>query len=273
MKVYENNCTALYCIGDTHGYYNVYPYMIKSHDLKDATIVCCGDIGIGWEKSEHYKTLFKRVNKLCKERNVHIYMVRGNHDDPLYYRNSVIDYSNVHTVPDYSVIKMPDHNILCIGGATSVDRVYRKQQMERSARDYMRWHHGVDFDTALGIASKGYWYDEGVVFSEEDFMELKESGILIDTVCTHTAPVFCAPTQKGNIQGFLAMDPPLAEDLDNERKVMSDIYDRIISDGHPLKNWVYGHFHFHNMEYIDGVKFLLLDEVHAGQNFDIADIR
>ena len=190
------------------------------------------------------------------------------------YAKAVVDkYIKYLAAGITNTINIFQPDILCIGGATSVDRVYRKQQMERSARDDMRWHHGVDFDTALGIASKGYWYDEGVVFSEEDFMELKESGILIDTVCTHTAPVFCAPTQKGNIQGFLAMDPPLAEDLDNERKVMSDIYDRIISDGHPLKNWVYGHFHFHNMEYIDGVKFLLFDEVHAGQNFDIADIR
>lgn len=273
MNVYENNCNALYCVGDTHGEINTIPYMIKSHDLTDAAIVFCGDIGLGFEKIEYARQLLKPLDRLCKERNIQIYFVRGNHDDPAYFSEERIRYGNVRTVPDYSVIRMPEHNILCIGGAVSVDRKMRLDNMDFNARAYMKWHRGAKYEDVVNrVGTRCYWEDEKAVFNEAALTELKESGIQIDTVCTHTSPTFCKPLEKVNIQRLLDNDPELAHDIDEERQVMTDVFNRLVADGHPLRNWVYGHFHFHNTEYIDGVRFLLLDCVNYGR-FDIADIR
>lgn len=51
----------------------------------------------------------------------------------------------------------------------------------------------------------------------------------------------------------------LNEDLDNERKSCDSILQYLKSNGHPIENWYYGHFHFNNTEVIDGIKYTLLD--------------
>jgi hypothetical protein len=53
---------------------------------------------------------------------------------------------------------------------------------------------------------------------------------------------------------------------------MDDVYNKLKTDGHPLEKWFYGHYHYHNQEYIDGVQFVMLDMWRNG-NFDIFDLR
>ena len=56
-------------------------------------------------------------------------LMRGNHDNPDYFENRLIDYPRMKTIPDYCVIQFSGNNILCIGGAVSIDREYRETQM------------------------------------------------------------------------------------------------------------------------------------------------
>ena len=259
MKVYNSETNNIFFAGDIHGEFQTINVSINQYNLSDCAIVFCGDIGIGFEKEEYYIQTFNKLTKVLKKKNIHLYMFRGNHDSKDFFNGEHFnDFKYIHILPDYSVILCPTKAILCVGGATSIDRTYRLQCMERNAADYMRWHD-CGWDEAYKNCKKFYWNNEAVVYDENELNQLDELGILIDTVCTHTAPSFCKPVTKIGIEGWLSLDENLSEDLDNERKSCELIYDYLKSHNHPLENWYYGHFHFHNTEIIDNVKFTLLD--------------
>ena len=55
-----------------------------------------------------------------------IVFVRGNHDNPAYFDGAMFNAKRFITVPDYSILQACNHTILCVGGAISIDRIYRK---------------------------------------------------------------------------------------------------------------------------------------------------
>ena len=76
---------------------------------------------------------------------------------------------------------------------------------------------------------------------------------------THTAPSFCVPTDKNGIESWLARDNALFIDCEMERATIDKIYEHLLADKHPLRQWFYGHFHLHNEATIDGIDFIALD--------------
>lgn len=81
----------------------------------------------------------------------------------------------------------------------------------------------------------------------------------IDTVITHTCPSFCYPLSKAGIESWLLQDTELQGDLNAERNEVDKIYNQLISDNHPLKNWYYAHFHESHTEFIDNISYSLLN--------------
>ena len=126
-------------------------------------------------------------------------------------------------------------------------------------------------EEAEKITPQLYWPDESCYYDEKALNELKLNGINIDIVCTHTCPSFAKPIGKSNITYWLEQDDKLEEDIDKERKVMDDIYNKLKNDGHEMKYWIYGHYHYHNMEIINDTKFIMLDMYRNGF-YDICDI-
>ena len=57
----------------------------------------------------------------------------------------------------------------------------------------------------------------------------------------------------------MASDDTLSKDIENERATMTELYDRLIHDAHPLTHWYYGHFHQSWHDSIEGVLFFMLD--------------
>lgn len=104
-----------------------------------------------------------------------------------------------------------------------------------------------------------YWVDEQVVFNEQLLGEIKGEGILINAVISHTAPSFCFPTTKEGVAGWLLKDSTLELDLDTERQTMDKLFDFLIRNNNPITDWYYGHFHTSANEYINYVRFSLLD--------------
>jgi hypothetical protein len=112
-----------------------------------------------------------------------------------------------------------------------------------------------------------------VVYDESELEHLKDNGLMIDVVCTHTCPSFCKPVTKDGIEDCLNKDPYLEDDINRERGDMDKIHLKLMSDGHPLKKWVYGHFHNHNNEIIEGVEYIMLDMFRYENNkFDMIEI-
>ena len=62
----------------------------------------------------------------------------------------------------------------------------------------------------------------------------------------------------------------LDKDLDNERKVLSKLYEKLLNDNHPIEKWIYGHFHEHNVEVINNIEFTAL--INCDYNFDVKEL-
>ena len=277
--VYNIMCEAVYAVGDIHGSFETLLYEIRRKDLSNCLIICCGDVGFGFEKEHYYELLTEKFEKECSDRSCYVLMFRGNHDDPSYFDGKRIASEHFIAIPDYSVVNIcrTDGNvtkrILCIGGAISVDRSKRIEIWEDKVKAYA-WHCGRSLEDAKRDFGKHlYWENEPVVYDESELERLKDNGLMIDVVCTHTCPSFCKPVTKDGLEGWLKEDPYLEDDINREREDMDRIHSKLKSDGHPLKKWVYGHFHKHNNEIIEGVEYIMLDMFRYENNkFDMIEI-
>lgn len=257
MNKLDIQASNIYAIGDVHGYFGSLIAMIKRYDITDTCIIVCGDCGLGFNNWDATKTHLSKLNKVCKKNNVTIVMFRGNHDDPSFFTQGKIT-SNIIPVPDYTVI---NDSILCVGGATSIDRQYRMQLKDRVCRDYILYHPHCSMEEAMNNTTNFYWENELPVYDESKLNEIKDAGIQITTVCTHTCPSFCDPLTKDGIAEWIKFDPGLDDCINEERKAMDMIHQKLLDDGHPVKNWIYGHYHRHHMQDILGVKYMMLDAV------------
>ncbi len=261
MKLYKTETDNILFTGDLHGDFEAINVAINGNDLDNCGIIFCGDIGLGFEKEEHYRLKFNHLTKNLKKRNIHLYFFRGNHDSKSFFDGEhFTEFEYIHVIPDYSVIQTPAGNILCVGGAISIDRNWRLSQMELYAVRYARYH-SCTMDEARKLCKQLYWEDEANVYDEKELSNLDELNIKIDTVCTHSCPSFCCPITKDGIKEWTEYDEELEKDLNNERKACDMLLEFLKSHGHPIASWYYGHFHFHNTEIIDNIKYTLLDMV------------
>lgn len=256
-----------YCLGDIHGEYNVLERYIEQHDLNNCIIAICGDIGLGFLKKDFYINYFNKLNIDLLKRNIDLILIRGNHDDKSYFDNKIIWLSNIKAVEDYTVIHLndTDFNVLCVGGAISIDRTYRIKNYERRCSSSKLFYNEYADYTEEEINKliketvlPSYWEDEPPIYDENKLNELKDNTIEISHVLTHTCPKFCFPISKEGIKEWLTYDRKLEKDIDDEREVMSMIYQKLIEDNHPLKGWTYGHYHTHVSEEIKGIAFTTL---------------
>ncbi len=247
MNLYEfNSYRNLVVCGDIHGEFSTLAYNVKRLGIENSVIIVAGDCGIGFEKNEHYPQLYGKLRKLLDKSNNLLLLVRGNHDDPAYFNGDRIDYARMKCIPDYSVVKVAGRNVLCVGGATSIDRKHRLEAM---------WLEEV---WRRRPVRPTYWENEAPVFYEFALTEIALAGIEIDCVVTHTCPSFCYPRSKKGVEGWLAEDENLAADLDNERTVMDRLHEHLLADRHPVRDWFYAHFHDSRTEFIGDIRFSLL---------------
>lgn len=241
-----------YVCGDSHGAFELIKYKIKQNDIIDSAIIIAGDCGFGFEKEKYYvDTVYNNLlKKELSERNITLIFLRGNHDDPEYFNGEKrIDFQHFKTIPDYSVINLTDgSNILCVGGATSIDRM-------RSVREELNAKEKGNFDIKL------YWENEWPEYIPEVIDKIKSDGINITNVISHTSPHFAPLTDKHFVKNFAIHDKTLLEDLDKERMIVTNIYNHLIKKcNYNIETWFYGHFHEHKIYHSnEGIKFILLD--------------
>lgn len=225
--------------GDWHGEYDKAYRKMKEYDLRDCTIIQVGDFGIGFMLPKKDMRKLEVLNKQLANRNIMLYAFRGNHDDPSYFDGSV-NLSNIRLLADYSVIEVDGKNILCVGGAISIDR-----NPNPDVSDYrgVRWKGRKE--------GTNYWTDEAFVYKDVDLTG-------IDIVATHSAPDFCPPYTKYGMAKWIKHDPDLVDLCDKERGGLAKLYERLIVANN-ISHWFYGHFHASHTEDVDGTKFVLLN--------------
>jgi predicted phosphodiesterase len=216
-------------VGDIHGNFNYIKYLVRSRHLEGETIIQVGDFGIGFNKKHVDLEELQKLNATLRAADCKLYVIRGNHDDPRYF-NGVFEFTNLHLVPDYTVINIEGKNVLFVGGATSIDRVYRQE------------------------AGYGWWEDEKFVLDTDKLLKM----VNIDVVVTHNAPDFCWPLDvNGLVLSFAAEDATLLEDLRNERIDLTRMYD-LLAMNNDIHSWYYGHFHNSQLTEYKGTDFRLL---------------
>lgn len=279
LDIYKFNAEAVICIGDIHGDFNGIVGYIKQHDIKNSIIIVCGDVGIGFNKDQYYKETFAKITKKTLVKyNDYVILIRGNHDKKECFDNKLYNTKRIKAVPDYSIISMypmddPEmvtlpFNVLCVGGAISIDRKWRKAKNNSLSMQYMFYHYtdnSKSVEELLKESPRCYWEDEPNIYDEIKLAEIKENGLTIDAVATHTAPSFCEPTTKDGITSFLKEDIELESDLTDERSNMDKLYNKLIEDKHPISVWCYGHFHYHKYQNINNIRFFLLDMERNGK--------
>ena len=222
---------SIYLLGDIHGNYNTITYWLGGVHHRDCHLIQVGDFGIGFRDPEREHILMDSLNEKLKEKNVILYAIRGNHDDPDCFRLKQYEKSNIHFLDDYSVLELEGHKILLAGGAISIDRTVRKRDNPPS------WFPGEVF--VLDVEKLSSYRD-------------------IDIVVTHTAPTFCNPVGWNQlVHDWADMDPGLHHELPKERMMLTEMHDILIKEN-KIKKWFYGHFHFSKKEKHGDVEFQLL---------------
>ena len=249
MKIYNypDVKTIIVC-GDIHGNFKgIVHKLCIQYGCTDTLLIVAGDCGFGFEKPGYYEQIYSQVAGRLRKANNFVVFVRGNHDDPAYFAEERVAHLRWRCVPDYSVIRAWGHSILCIGGATSIDRMDRREENERMRE-------------SGHVQTAAWWEDEVPVFLPEKIESIAEE-VRIDTVVTHTAPSFCAPDAfaKQGLKAWALYDSPLLWDVDKERKTMDEIFDCLREYGQPLKRWFYGHYHRSWCGEREGVLFTMLD--------------
>jgi predicted phosphodiesterase len=199
-------------LGDTHSI-NVVRTLIKNKNLTNLDIYHVGDFGLGFTR--HDIEDLDKLNDCLIERDINLYVNRGNHDDPEWWKKQLYITDNLKLVDSYNVI----NKTLFIGGAVSIDR----------------------FDRIT--SGTGWWKEEIFDYKNGD---INITGI--NTVITHTAPDFCEPLLFNSLVNYYINKESkhnvnsLKNDLITERSLVTEVYKKLIKKN-KIKNWYYGHFH------------------------------
>jgi len=213
----------------------------------NAVIFVTGDCGIGFNNEKYYANLFEKYNKIFQYNNLYLIFIRGNHDNPDFFDGEKVNLSNIKAVPDYSVVSVKGKNILCVGGAISTDRQWRKEQeirINKFAGDNPR---------------KLYFENEAPVLDKDSMDEIFKEFSNIDFVISHTAPSFVFPTELSDNEDWEQLDKDLKTDIANERLVMDRIFEYLRDNNRHPSYWAYGHFNITQMEKRSDTWFRSLD--------------
>lgn len=211
----SNNYQYLWVSGDIHGEIRTLVYNLRRLQAKDTVVIVAGDCGIGFEKVGHYENIYHRIKNTLERQNCILLFVRGNHDDPVFFKDKMIDFPRMKTISDYSVVTVANRSVLCVGGAISLDRHDRRVHTMKRDMNYQK---------ELPI----YWEEEFPIYDAERLSEISSAAIKIDTVITHSAPLSCYPQTKRNMDKRVLSDSKLIEDVRVERETLSAIHNHCI---------------------------------------------
>lgn len=181
-------------MGDTHSTRVMETLLNKIPEGNEVFHV--GDVGLGFGPKLYQKetsiNICNNVNEFCKEKNIILYLNRGNHDNPWVW--TLPDLSNLKMIQTGDTLIFPNgKRVLCIGGAVSVDRYVRTE--------------GLD-----------YWEDE--ITPDVDITEK------YDIVFSHDTPEFFNHNTQSlmtSFQWYVQRDVTLLDDCGKQRNKIEKI--------------------------------------------------
>lgn len=206
----------LYFCADNHGEFKELVWILtQKYKIKDANVVMCGDIGIGFCKVGYYTELFNKLTPKLSEKNITIYFIRGNHDNLEYWNSKTLESERFKFLQDHEVVELSGKTIYPIGGATSVDykwRINYNGLMEK-----------------VGSSKRVWWETEDIIKKP-----IKDLPGKVDIIASHTAPLCFEPIITRHEE---EAEDVYLRDLEN-RKYLDQVF-----RGVRCKYWFFGHFH------------------------------
>lgn len=206
---------------------------------KDIVFIVGGNCGMGIKSLNYYHSIFDKVNKILSKHNSHILFVRGNNDNPAFFYEDKLGFSNIKCIKDYTVVELKNYNILCIGGAISMDRKWKISQEKRTNKPL-------------------YFKDENVKYNEallDEIISKYDIGCLI----TCASPTFTYPSSSIiDKSKWLANDTELLKDINTERNTMDKIYSKLIEHNKKPFIWFYGKYNYGHHNKINDILFASL---------------
>jgi Icc-related predicted phosphoesterase len=217
----NNTYEKILVLGDHHGNYNRIFDKIYKNQIENCLLIHVGDGGEGFKSRDKEIKTFNILNEKFKSLGIQYMSIRGNHSDPSYFDGSV-DLSNFKLLPDYHTEIINEEKFLFVGGAVSIDRIFRKE-------------------------GSSYWSDEIFVLKPE----LVEK---CDVLITHSAPSWIGPFDKESISSWCEKDKTLWDLCYKERIE----HNELIKLCQPSKSY-HGHFHASHWVDFDGCYSTILE--------------
>ena len=208
----------IYITGDTHGSFNrVETFCRENHTTKEDILIILGDAGINYHRG--YMDIMKK--DFLAEVPITLLSIHGNHEQrpftiPTYTEQdggivyAEKEYPNILFAKDGEVYDLDGQKAIAIGGAYSIDKMYRI------------------------MYGYGWWEDEQPSDEIKRYVEkqLGERDWKIDVVLSHTVPLKYEPTE-----GFLPGVDQSRVDKSTE-EWLGKIEERL-----EYRKWSCGHYH------------------------------
>lgn len=159
--------TKVLVLGDTHGSINEATYAVENASaLGIDTIIQCGDFGL-WDHLKDGVDFLDTLNAELMDNEAMLIWVDGNHENfdrlewyckynPKNQWGQVFIRSNILYSPRGCKFKIDDKMFMTVGGAVSVDKMYRKQGTSWWAQEQLT-------DSDLGIILERYEASPGKI--------------------------------------------------------------------------------------------------------------
>ena len=206
-----------YLCGDIHGDFRRLTKVLADNDVHDAAVIVLGDIGMFNKRS------YRELSELFDTTNDY-YLIRGNHDNPEYW-DRFCSTQNVTFVKDFSAIEFNGLRFIVLGGAISIDRIYR-------------------------VCGSSWWIDEPLPYAGIQHTDFSSyNGVL-----AHAGLKPLNLPSNEAFQSLIKSTPNMERDLDKEK----DVINKIIEENNNLKYWFHGHFHVDDIQEVKGCKCVAL---------------
>ena len=215
-------------IGDIHSKLSQISKQLS--DYSDTLFISTGDAHFGEQPFDFDIERLENIEYGLSIKNNILMIIRGNHDNPKYFKKnstfkSLLEETAPHIIliPDYSIIKTSKYNILCIGGARSVDRTF-------------------------GIKDVTWFSNENIQKPDDNFFNQNHN---IDIIVSHSAPLFAEPLEFSNelkhynsfvINAYALYDSKMKNDIYKEKLLLKGIYEKL-NNKHHIQYLIYGHYH------------------------------
>lgn len=208
---------AIYVTGDKHqNYRNLLTFIEFEKLTENDTILVLGDMGLFWRKDRIDSDTF--IDYYEKNYKCNLWFIDGNHEnfDQLEEIKIIDGYGNISPhikwLPRGNSYTWDNKKILVIGGADSVDKMFRTEHLS-------------------------WWEQEQITDSQADEIIKKYKGQHFDYVFTHATP---RKILDNNVSTLTQGIP----DLD-QSKVNHTSEDNLqrIADNISFDNWWFGHYH------------------------------